>query len=99
MKALSTDNNIAIVNAKTDQPDALESYSRRELAGRAARIAAYGSADVRTPADWTWQEALENARMQDGNSQVARKKRRRYEKTAIVQDVATGPIFENEVSE
>ncbi len=34
----------------------------RESAAIAARIAAYGSADVRTPADWTWLECLVEAR-------------------------------------
>ncbi len=34
----------------------------RESAAIAARIAAYGSADVRTPADWTLKECFEAMR-------------------------------------
>lgn len=63
----------------------------REAAQRAARIAAYHSADAHTPADYTPREALDMMAKQDG--MVAPKKRRRYEKVVIVQDEATSPIF------
>lgn len=69
----------------------------KELAGQAARIAAYGSATVRTPADLSWREALELAAKHDAPKQT--KKRKRYEQAETVHDEALGPIFENEVSQ
>lgn len=48
----------------------------RDQALLAARLAAYGSADVRTPADYTWQEALDAY----GREQVAtQRKKRKWE--------------------
>ena len=65
-----------------------------EKAAALARTAIYGTAQ-RTPADYTLLEALQEMRRQSGEVGEVRK-RRRYEKDVVVQDAATGPIFEEE---
>jgi hypothetical protein len=64
----------------------------RDLAQRAARIAAYGSVDIRTPADYTLKEAL--AAMH--REYVVVKKGKKAEQTETVEDGVFGPIFEND---
>lgn len=69
----------------------------RQAAGALARIAAYGSATVRTPADYTLLEAIERA---EKDAPKLEKKRKRYEKVeTVVVDEALGPMFEDALSE
>jgi hypothetical protein len=62
----------------------------RQLAQLAARIAAYGSATARTPADYTLLEAFEAMRKQNSTEPT---KRRKGEQDVVIDDGATGPIF------
>lgn len=64
----------------------------RDLAQRAARIAAYGSVDIKTPADYTLKEAL--AAMH--REYVAVKKGKKADADEPTQDGVFGPIFEND---
>lgn len=79
--------------------EVIADFVRRELAGRSARIAAYGSADARTPADYTLREAIDAMVKQDGDMKKVGKKRRYDPEIAIANDGVTGPVFESGVSE
>lgn len=74
-----------------------EAYLRRKRAGDAARIAAYGSLDVRTPADYTLKESLQ--KLGEELQRVKTKKSKKGDKVAPVDEAALGPIFESEVEE
>lgn len=67
------------------------SNTSRESAQRAARIAAYGSATKRTPADYTLKEAL--AAMHREYVKTAKGKQ-----ATEVDDGVFGPIFEAEAT-
>ena len=70
-----------------------EAYLKRKLAQQATRLAAYGSINAVTPADYTLQEAL------NAMSREKPKKDKKGDEVAPVDDGATGPIFESEVDE
>jgi hypothetical protein len=62
----------------------------RLLAQRAARLAAYGNVDVKTPADYTLLEALEAMRKE---KEVVKEKKG---KGLVVDESVLGPIFVEE---
>lgn len=71
----------------------IDSYiERRKKAQEAARIAAYGSALARTPADYTLQEAL-NAMTKD------KPKKDKKGDEQPVDETPLGPMFESEADE
>jgi hypothetical protein len=59
----------------------------RELAQRAARLAAYGNVDIKTPADWTLLECFEAMRKE---KEVVKEKKG---KGLVVDESALEPIF------
>lgn len=68
-----------------------EAYLKRKLAQQAARLAAYGSINAVTPADYTLKEAL--------NAMSREKPKKDKKGDEPVDDGATGPIFESEASD
>lgn len=74
-----------------------EAYLRRKRAGDAARIAAYGSLNVRTPADYTLKESLEKLGQELRRAKT--KKAKKGDEVAPVDEAALGPIFESETDE
>jgi len=66
----------------------IDAYIARKKAGQAARVAAYGSVNAVTPADYTLKQAL------NAMSREKPKKDKKGDEVAPVEDGATGPIFE-----
>lgn len=74
-----------------------EAYLRRKRAGEAARIAAYGSLNVRTPADYTLKESLE--KLGEELQRIKPPKKSKKGDASVVDEAALGPIFESETDE
>lgn len=72
-----------------------EAYLRRKLAQQAARLAAYGSINAVTPADYTLKQALTVM----GKETAKIQKTKKGDEPVVIDDGATGPIFESEVDE
>ena len=70
-----------------------EAYLIRKKAQQAARLAAYGSVNAHTPADYTLQEALRKLGIE---RQQAKQPKKGKKGDQVIDDGATGPIFEGD---
>jgi len=70
---------------------------RKKKAQQAARLAAYGSINAHTPADYSLKESL--AAMGRETAKLPKKNKKSNEVEAVIDDGTTGPIFESEVDD
>lgn len=74
----------------------IDAFIERKLkAQQSARLAAYGDVNAHTPADYTLLEALTKLGIERQQAKLP-KKNKKGDEVAVVDDGATGPIFEGD---